>query len=839
MLKRTFQEPEFRVCCLGGLKLVEAGSGTDMTPASRKARALIGYLCIAGKPVGRERLAALLWGDRGEEQARASLRQAIYELRSLLGGDHLLRVERDTVAVCDDVGTDVAAITAAAQSGNLDELTKALSEWRGDFFEDLPSIDPSFDAWLQSERVRVQERLVDLAAEAVTAGMARGEIELARRIVNLLQQRDGTNEVVLRLGLRLDRLAGDSTALHRRYGRFRELLKSELDAAPAAETQRLFQELAAGSFAAADMSGSEGRVADGVKKDVQNNGDKQPPPPAGTLTVQSIAGAASETRAAWSPIRSGRRIGVAAAAATAVCCLCVLVWAVWSPLHKAADPKQEPLLAVLPFQNLSADPGSRYFSDGITGEIVDALLRITQIRVASPGSSFHFRNASAPSAAKALAATHVLSGSVERTGDRVHVIARLIDIRDNSIIWGRTYDRAIVQTPALQQDIAVQIADALDMRLSPGALNEAQHVSPAAYDHYLKGRDLFLQRDLNAAAAELDASIRLAPNFARAWSTLASVRSVLVNDMFFERNEDDVAAMEKSVRAAAQRALALDPNNGEALAVLAQITPSTQLPEIDRLFERSLRSEPNNTQLLNWYGLFLIDVGRNRDALDELTRAYEMDRVTPAVATTLVIALLETGRFEDARDIIDLNRDNRLRGLIFHLQAEYFLFRQDWSGLANYLNALPDYLSPGKAAFFRLCRETAIALAAKDANKNGQLRASWRTGGSLEPEDAVQFLSALGDADGALEVVQSAVRSVRNDALLMDPNWDTLYAPSLAPLRRDPRVPALFAQWGLFDYWRTTNHWPDFCLEPGLPFDCRAEARTFMQRVGTQAGKRH
>src|SRR5580698_9143901 len=130
MLERIFQEPKFRVCCLGAIKLVEAGSGTDMTPTSRKTRALLGYLCIVGKPVGRERLASLLWGDRGDEQARASVRQAIYELRSILGGDHLVKVERDTVAVGDGVGTDLAEIMTAAEAGDLELLARALAEWR-------------------------------------------------------------------------------------------------------------------------------------------------------------------------------------------------------------------------------------------------------------------------------------------------------------------------------------------------------------------------------------------------------------------------------------------------------------------------------------------------------------------------------------------------------------------------------------------------------------------------------------------------------------------------------------------------------------------------------------
>ncbi len=822
MLERAFQEPNFHVCCLGGFKLVEAGSDTDMTPASRKARALIGYLCIVGKPVGRERLASLLWGDRGDEQARASLRQAIYELRSMLAGNRLLKMERDTVAIGEDVSTDIAAITAAAQSGDLAQLEQALSSWRGDFFEDMPSIDESFDTWLQSERLRVQESLINAAADAAKSGMERGEIDPARKIVNLLQQRDGTNEIVLRLGLRLDHLAGDTGALHRRYERFRELLKTELAAAPALETQRLFHELTSSSPASAQVLafGSMSNIADRAGGYVQHSEDSaaRPVPP---------------------PTWPGHRM-MFAAGALAVAFVGALAWAAWSFSHKAVPSREEPLLAVLPFQNLSADVGSRYFSDGITEEIVDALLRITQIRVASPRSSFRFRDSSAADAAKALDATDVLSGSVERDGDRVHIVAKLTDVPDNRVIWSRAYDRAIAQMPALRHDIAVQIADALDMRLSSSSLDEAQHVNPAAYDHYLKGQDLFQERKLAAAATELEASVRLAPSFAKAWATLAAVRVIRVS-----YGEADAASLEIAAWPAAQRALALDPNDGEALAVLADLTPSTHLPESDRLWQRALRSEPNNAQLLTWHSTFLIFVGRDREALDELARAYELDRVTPTIATALIDASLVAGRFEEARQIIDLNRDNPRKSVIFYLHAEYFLFRRDWSGLANYLRVLPDYLSPRMAATFRLYRETALALAANASGRFGRLSAIWRSGPSVnandavDPDlaantvDAVQFLTALGDTDGALEVVQSNVaRAQRNDHFFVDPGWDALFPTNLAALRSDPRVPALFAKWRLFDYWRTTNHWPDFCFEPGLPFDCRVEAQKLMRADG-------
>ncbi|HEY3637116.1 MAG TPA: BTAD domain-containing putative transcriptional regulator [Rhizomicrobium sp.] len=784
MLERIFQEPKFRVCCLGGIKLIEAGSNTDMTPAGRKTRALLGYLCIVGKPVGRERLASLLWGDRGDEQARASLRQAIYELRSLLGGEHLIKVERDTVAVGDDVGTDLAAILAAAHSGDLEELGHALAAWRGDFLEDLSSIDISFDAWLRTERLRVQESLIGAATEAVKSGMARGEVDAARKIVNLLQQHDGTNEVVVRLGLRLDHLAGDSGGLHRRYERFRELLKAELNAAPSVETKLLFDELTAKSSAV------EIPVASLSSDDTL---EEAPPPPVSAPLPERID---AELIVPVQPAVSNHwpKFVVALLAISA---LCLVIWFVWSAWYKAAPPRVEPLLAVMPFQGLSTDSDSRAFAGGISNEIADALRQTTKIRVAPAPSGFPHANAPA--------ATHVLSGSVERTGGKLHVIVQLMDITDDRVVWGHAYDRALSQTPELRHDVATQIAGALGKLLTSDSFSQVP-MGSAAYDHYLKGRSLFRQNEPDAASAELEDSIRLAPGFANAWSSLATVRLRLARD-----THD--SSLAHAASAAAERAIALDPNNGEAQGVLAMLMPSTHLIEIDRQFERALRAQPDNTQLLVWHGEFLMYVGRSHEALDELKRAYILDRTTPDVAANLALAALRSGRLDEAKEILDIlgpGTDDASRLAYFNFHMKYFLYHRNWFGLANYLTVMPERISPQLAAFLRLCRDTATAFATHETGRLDGLHADWRREASIDPDDATQFLSALDDYDGSMDAIQPAAKSSRNNTLLTDPKWEALFVPNLLALRRDPHFDALLTQWGLSDYWRVTNHLPDY-----------------------------
>lgn len=821
------REPQFRIRCLGSFRLVQTADKRDVTPAARKARALLAYLSIVQKPIGRGRLVALLWSDRGEEQARASLRQTIHEQRWLSNGRGVLRIERDYLAIGGNAITDIAAIEAAAKAGDLERLCRELSDWQGDFLEDLASVDPAFDEWLQSTLVPVHEALLGSAADAARLGMERGDIARSRRIVNLLQQRDAANEVVLRLGLQLDRLAGDSVSLHRRYGRFRDFLKTELDAAPSTETQHLYRELASDLSTPPIVSAERPGDLSGWNPP----GEKTSAPPSDDRTSAPKAAYIGEARK-----RHGRVLGASIAAAMLTIALIALsAWSLWPAKGRVAPPPGEPLLAVLPFQSLTADSGSRYFSNGITQEIVDTLLQQTEIRVAATSASFRFRNPS--DAAKALAATHVLSGSVQRDGSRLRLIAQLADVRRNRILWSRAYDRTVVQTPRLQHDVALQVANALEMRLSENSLSDAQKIDPVAYDHYLRGREMFRERtDIDAAASELELAVRLAPDFARAWSTLAAVRYVGAD---FEVGQAGGDRAIELAQAAARRALALNPRGGEALGVLAGLglLSGHRLLEIDRLFERALAAEPNNTQLLNWYSGYLGDVGRDQDKLYELTRAYELDRVTPSIAENLIQVLSEVGWFDKANEIIAVSRENAREGDVFYqhdlfdVRSGYFLLKRDWSGMAGLLAALPGSVDPREAEVYRLSRDTAVALEMRDKPKFGSLRARWAGEKVADPTNAVGFLVALGHPNDALDVIETFAESNRSRGALNLAATDLLFSPNAAAVRRDPRVPALLAKWGFFDYWSKSNNWPDFCREPGLPFDCKAEAQRFARRT--------
>ncbi len=238
------QQPSLSVRLFGEFRL--SAGGADVTPRGRKARGLIAFLAVAvGQSASRERLADLLWSDRGEDQARASMRQALAELRSgapgVLGA---LEISRETVRLAPgSVATDAAGIVEAAREGDLAMLAARLDATKGMFLDDLQGLSPGFDDWLTGERVRQQERLVAGALGAAAAAQAQGDAASFHIILGALERLDPGSEQAARLGLRADHAAGDTAAMHRRYRRLTEQLQREFAIRPSEETRRLFETL--------------------------------------------------------------------------------------------------------------------------------------------------------------------------------------------------------------------------------------------------------------------------------------------------------------------------------------------------------------------------------------------------------------------------------------------------------------------------------------------------------------------------------------------------------------------------------------------------------------------
>ncbi len=227
-------------------------------------------------------------------------------------------------------------------------------------------------------------------------------------------------------------------------------------------------------------------------------------------------------------------------------------------------------LAVLPFENLSADKANAYFADGMQDEIITRLAKIGELKVISRSSTERYRSKAENVAeiARQLGVANLVEGSVQKVGDRVRINVQLIAAQNDEHLWAELYDRNLTDIFAVQSEVATAIAKTLQAKLS-GREQKAIADKPTnqlmAYDAYLRGLDYFSRpgqasEDSIKAAKSFAEAVRLDPNFAKAWAALSRVNANLV----FNRI-DVSSAREEAARTAAETATRLDPNSAETL----------------------------------------------------------------------------------------------------------------------------------------------------------------------------------------------------------------------------------------------------------------------------------
>ncbi len=266
----------------------------------------------------------------------------------------------------------------------------------------------------------------------------------------------------------------------------------------------------------------------------------------------------------------------------------------------AGEPRDS--IAVMPFSNLSGDPAKDYFSDGMSEELLNLLARVPGLQVASRTSSFAYkdREVDVRQIGKELGVSTVLEGSVRQASDRVRITAQLIDAESGFHLWSETYDRKLADVFQVQDEIAKAIVDKLRIELAPADQQLAQRQKAPtqnveAYELYLQGRAIWKRRgaeNLKRAIELYQAAIGKDPAFARAHAALASAYVVLPG---YTKETDDEEKFLQLAEDAARQALAIDPNIGEAHAVLAQINAESWRPAGRRIRDSSSRSRSSRT----------------------------------------------------------------------------------------------------------------------------------------------------------------------------------------------------------------------------------------------------
>ena len=456
---------------------------------------------------------------------------------------------------------------------------------------------------------------------------------------------------------------------------------------------------------------------------------------------------------------------------------------------QAPSATSGPSIAVLPFTNLSADPDSEFFGDGLAEEILNALAQIDGLRVAARSSSFSFKGQQidvGEIAAKLHVAT-VLDGSVRRAGSRVRVTLQLIDAKSGFQLWSERYDRDMADIFDVQDEIARAVAGKLKVTLAGGAsqrLAKQLTTNVEAYELYLRGRALITKRGKHVGPGMecLKRAVELDPAFAVAWAGLADAYTVQGYWAVSPPGE----VMPKALTAA-RRAVALDPQLGEGHCALGA---ALMLWEHDyegakRAFQRGLELNPQHIQGRTWYGLFVLQWvgGQLQEGVAELQRAYDDDPLSAYAATMLGFGLATAGETEEGLRFVRLATERDPEALVGH-----------WThGLvAQWHGALDESL----AAFARACEVSnraeyplvQMTVAYADCGRIAEARAlhdellSRRARGYVTYLGLALVSAAVGDMDAAMEYAQQSCDE-REPAMVI---FARLF-PNMRRLRADPR----------------------------------------------------
>jgi adenylate cyclase len=327
-----------------------------------------------------------------------------------------------------------------------------------------------------------------------------------------------------------------------------------------------------------------------------------------------------------------------------------------APVRAPADDR--PCVVVLPFANLSGDPENEFFSDGVTEDIMARLAGIRGLRVISRTTAMTYKGSrrNLPQIAAELGAQAVVEGTVRRSADRVRVTAQLIAADRDEHLWAETYDRVLEDVFAVQSDVAENIARALRAELTAGERERLQRKPTEnleAYDLCLKGMrvgESLIPDGLRQAEQHFHGAIALDPGYARAYSAL----SLTLGLHGFLGNVDP-AELFPRVKAAAQKALRLDPGLGEAHTALAFVAfwHEWDWAKVERELETALELNPDDPWALGYRGWAYMFTERFAEAEECLVKALYLDPLSPMRACWLAQVYSYTGRLEEGIATLD------------------------------------------------------------------------------------------------------------------------------------------------------------------------------------------
>ena len=464
----------------------------------------------------------------------------------------------------------------------------------------------------------------------------------------------------------------------------------------------------------------------------------------------------------------------------------VIFWSRRAPERPSPRDSEQPSIAVLPLENLSADPEQEYFSDGMTDALITSLTGIHGLRVISRTSVLQYKRVKKPlpEIARQLGVDYIVEGTVLRAGERVRITTQLIAARNERHLWADAFERDRGDILLLQSELARTIAGQIDARIIPKEppLPRAAPISPDAQDDYLRGRynwDTRRQDELVKSVDYFERAIAKEPRYALAYAGLSDSLSVLSG----RATGPDRKRLLDQAREAAKKAIALDDRLSDAHASLAVSSWDWNWEESEREFRRALELSPGNATAHHWYAELLACTGRVDEALIEARRAVELNPLSPSPNETLG-GILYTGRQYD-RAIQHLQR--AIQAFPDFVQ-NYAMLGLAYEAKGMHKEAI-DVLE--KAMKLTGGAPTLAALLAHahagagDKSQAQQLLKEFSKRKDITPIAFAVAYMDVGDKDRAFEWFEKGVdeHSMFIDELKVEPMYDSL--------RSDPRFTAL------------------------------------------------
>jgi TolB-like protein/Tfp pilus assembly protein PilF len=298
---------------------------------------------------------------------------------------------------------------------------------------------------------------------------------------------------------------------------------------------------------------------------------------------------------------------------------------------RARPPAGKIMLAVLPFENLSGDPGQEYFSDGLTEEMISRLSQLEPHRlgIIARTSAVQYKGTKKriDQIGQELAVHYILEGTVRRAGDRVRVSAQLVQVSDQTHLWARSYESTLRDILTVQEEIAQAIANEVEIKLTPESQARTPSAAPvnaAAHEAYLKGRYYLTKttgRDLNQALDYFEQAVKFDPKYALGYAGLAETYNAMNTGYLAPREAEPKA------KAAAAKALELDETLALAHASLGRVHLlfDWDWPGAQKEFLRSLELNPNLPEAHLGYAEYLTSLGQFQNAAEHIHAAFMLD----------------------------------------------------------------------------------------------------------------------------------------------------------------------------------------------------------------------